>query len=150
MNSTNHHTYFLDQKQHSSRCTDEKPDTLQEEQNIFLAMENELSAHDPALAKVLRERATPSMTKRLADIEKSAQALENSLKELERSYQDHLKIAKEGDGPVSSDKVMIRLGKLEQMMANTRQSLELNRTTRDDLVQWLLGQPLPAAMRSRG
>lgn len=150
MNSTIHHSYFSDQAQRSSSRTDEKPDTLREEQNIFLAMENELYAHDPALAKILRQRATPSMTKRLADIEKSGQALENSLKELEESYQDHLNMAKEGDGPVSSDKVMIRLGKLEEMMANTRQSLELNRTTRDDLVQWLLGQPLPAAMRSRG
>ena len=126
----------------------ELSETLQEEQNIFLAMENELYAHDPSLAERLRERATPNITKKLRDIEKSAQDLESSLTELEVSYQEHLKMARESSDK-SNEKVMIRLGKLEKMMRQTRQSLELNRTTRDDLMEWLLGKPLPAALSAR-
>lgn len=134
--------------QTTSRLYEEGADTLQEEKNIFLAMENELYAHDPAMAERLRERATPNITKKLRDIEKSAQALSSSLTELEASYQEHLKMAQESPDK-SNEKVMIRLEKLEKMMQRTRESLELNRNTRDDLFEWLLGKPLPPAMSAR-
>ena len=114
-----------------------------DDKNIFLAMEQELSKYDPSLASVLREKVTPALTKQLLDIEKSAKALEISLQEVEQSYMHQKKMVDTAHDQDAHDKITVRLSKLEAMIGNTKRSLELNRSTRDDIIQWLIGAPLP-------
>ena len=117
----------------------------QGERNMYLAIENELFAVDPALAAELRARATPAITKQLKDIENSAKALEESIRELEDSRREYLKKAKQAaQENRNDDAVMIRLNKLEDMIARSQKSLELNRSTRNDLVEWMLGRSIPS------
>lgn len=130
----------------------ELPETLKGEENPFLSMQNELYVHNPKLAKALADRlkakATPEMARKLADLEKSGQALQSSLKDLYASKQDYTNMAKDPStipSGLDENHVITRLEKLNKMITKSQKSLELNRRTRADLIEWLLGEPLPPA-----
>lgn len=115
-------------------------ESLQEHGNYFLSLENALFAIDPVLAKRLRNYTSASMAKRLNDLEKSRQELAKSLKDLEKFRQEQVDIAKNA----KNERVITRIEKLDGMIEKTQRSLELNLKTRDELMEWLLGSPLPA------
>lgn len=119
---------------------EESPDSLKEEGNYFRSIENALFAIDPVLAKRLRNYTSASMANKLNDLEKSRQDLISSLKDLEKFRQEQIDIAQKS----KNDRVITRIEKLDGMIKKTRQSLELNTRTRDELMEWLLGAPLPS------
>lgn len=118
----------------------ERSESLQEHGNYFLSLENALFAIDPVLAERLRNYTSASMAKRLDDLEKSRQELSKSLKDLEKFRQEQIDISKNG----KNERVVTRIEKLDGMIAKTQRSLDLNLKTRDELMEWLLGVPLPA------
>lgn len=116
-------------------------------QNYFHSLEKVLKDHNPELARRFRDKITPQMARKLGDLEKSARELEKSMNEIREMKHEQMERAGAMGGKFD-DKIRARIEKMDKMITKTRQSLELNRQSRDDLMDWLLDGEIPSEIRT--